>query len=143
MARTKVLAYLGGALLIAGVFVPVATRGVRSTTYYRLASDEAMVLIGLGIVSVVVAHLDRFRTLWLTGLGALGLAGYRAFREIVASSPPSNAPAESTTPNAANVAATGLEAARFEWGWAVLIVGAVLIIAAVATYDEGSRWRRS
>ena len=110
-AGARLLGLVGAALLIARPFVPnvAATFGVDLADFGG-SQVSGMIMLILGVLSLIPIIAGRLRWLWLTGLAALAALVF----------------AFVTSDASANIAAT----LQNEWGWLVMLVGAVVLLLA-------------
>lgn len=112
------LGLAGSAMLLLGAFVPVmgGPLGVSANLFGNGKSDGAVVVV-LAAATLFLALINRYRLLWLTGLGAFGVIVFDFF---------------TVRNRLASLEGIGQNLVRLEWGWAVLLIGAGLVIAAAA-----------
>ncbi|HLN26428.1 MAG TPA: hypothetical protein VK395_01645 [Gemmataceae bacterium] len=126
-----ILGSLGAALLLLGVFAPVISTPIGAPTYIgaqRWAGITILALAGVACVPIV-ARLYRWVT--LAGLAALGIIGFTFVHLQVQLS---NAQAEYAEQMKGNpfsgIGEAMLASVQFQWGWAVLLIGGILLVAA-------------
>jgi DNA-directed RNA polymerase subunit RPC12/RpoP len=124
-----IVGLVGALMLVGGVFTPVFGTLATNINFIQLNinnPNETEKLIGIGIlvglgvtvvVAVLLAALRFYRPLWAIGLLALVLCGSPILRIIV-------------NMNAQGNLNIGGIFERMQWGWGVLLVGAVLVIVA-------------
>jgi len=132
------LGLFGGALLAAGAGAPLIHIPIfGSLSYLRHPADftacsigEIVILAAAGL-SVVFALLKRPMLLWLTGTVALAqLVGTLVIFEHDAAAVVAKADQPNLVDPLMMWAGSALQHARFEWGIAVVAVGAVMLLAA-------------
>lgn len=79
MTLKQVLALLGTALTIGGVFMPLASIGGYSTNLFMDGTGMGMVVVVFAGLSVISALAYFNKVLWVTGIGALGSVVYSFF----------------------------------------------------------------
>jgi hypothetical protein len=122
MSQRTTLGITGSALLAVGAFLPlVSVPIVGSITYVHNGRGDGIIVLALAVLSALIVLAKRFRVLWLTGLASLALIGY-SFLNI-------RAAIALMEMELANNPFRGLANVQLQWGWAVLIVGAVLLLA--------------
>lgn len=127
----KVLAIVGAALLILGVFLPLADIPLRGSLNMADRGWPAWVMAGLGAAAALLALANLTRHAIWPGIGALALLGY-AYALVNGEIARSRARLEEglgDDPFGA-VRALVVSETRLEYGWAVLAFGALLAIAA-------------
>ena len=107
---------LGGLLLIAGFFTPMMQFATSPVITFNSDAGMGVLFIGLGIGALLLAALKWFRELQVLGAVTLFLIGF-IFWRITSTF----AGLGSTT------AGSGLS---LQWGWAVLVIGGVLLLSA-------------
>jgi hypothetical protein len=131
------LGYLGAALLFVGLFLPlVDVPSLGSLNYFWNTGAGALLLI-LVAGSFVALATRRFWALWLSGATAGASVVVTLVRAILGAEPMSTlARAQRPAPSSLQGAlASGLdrgisEAAQLQWGWPVLVLGSLLLLAA-------------
>lgn len=120
----------GSLALIIGVFSPVISAPlIENITYYRNGSEFGIAVLVIAGISLLVTFSRMYRVLPLLGAGALGVVGYtfinvqRKFSD--ARSQVSEGIGEGALRDLANSA---IDTVQMQWGWAVLAVGAVLLL---------------
>lgn len=110
------IGFLGGLLLIAGSFTPMMQFATSPVATFNSDAGMGVLFIGLGIGALLLAALKWFRELQVLGAVTLFLIGF-IFWRITSTF----AGLGSTT------AGSGLS---LQWGWAVLVIGGVLLLSA-------------
>jgi hypothetical protein len=91
----------------------------------------------LSVVSLVLVLAKKYKGLWLTGLGSMAVM---AFTFINFQMKMSEAKAQMETKLAGNpfrgLADIAMQSVQLQWGWALLIVGAALVIASAAIKED-------
>jgi HEAT repeat protein len=132
----QALALMGSSLLVVGVFLPLVHVPILGDiNYIRRGQGDGIIILVLAATTGVLAFTRWLRGLWLTGHAALALLAFTfthlqmAFAEVSEISP-THASALDT-----NLAAVALETVTLQWGWAVLLLGATLIVAGATTWE--------
>ena len=77
MDLRKVLAYVGAALMMVGVFMPIVSAPMVGTvTYFKNGEGDGTIVLALGAISLLLILANRLRLLAVTGLLSLGILGY-------------------------------------------------------------------
>lgn len=104
----QILAFVGCALLIGGVFAPlVHAPFLGSVSYMGSGTGDGVFLICIALLAFLFARRQAFGWLWLPILLAVGLAAYTYWR-----------------------LTEGGVLLQFQWGWAVLGLGLILLVIA-------------
>lgn len=138
MGTKQLLGIFGSIALFIGVFMPIVSIPIMgSMNYFQNGRGDGTIVLIFGAISLILALAKQFRGLWLTGLGSLGIM---LFTFINFQSKISQAKTEMESQLAGNpfrgLAEIAMQSVQLQWGWAVLIVGAVLIIVAAAIKDD-------
>lgn len=133
MTDSRSLAFIGGALLFVGVFVPLFSVPIMGTiNYFGSGRSEAAIILGLAAVTMFLAAAGRTRFVLFTGLASLSTLAFTFIRyrsrmsemraKVDAQIGPDN-PLRAVAEAAAGTI-------QIQWGWAVLILGAVTVTSA-------------
>ena len=139
------LGYVGSAVLFLGVFLPfVRLPGDGSVNYFWTGCASGALLLLLALGSSVAVAARRFWALWLTGPSAAAWIGYtlvRSLREVSrladgGAARRGGGPISALETAIDAVVRGSSEALQLQWGWPVLFIGALLVLAAaeIATY---------
>lgn len=128
---SRILGIIGGVLLLIGVFCPlvgVDFMGQSMSVAYigsgTGTSWEGLLLILLGIAAIALAVLRKYKLLLVPGIIALAILAYDYFSfKSKMSEMISGAGAQGTAVQ---------DAVSMKWGWIVLILGALALLAAGA-----------
>lgn len=125
MSNRQTLGFAGAALLAIGAFLPlVSVPIVGSITYINTGQGDGMIVLGLAAISLLIVFARRFRALWITGLASLALLGYSFMNLRAAMALLELQLADNPFRGLANI--------QLQWGWAVLLLGIMLLLAAAA-----------
>lgn len=127
----KGLAIVGSVVLFIGAFLPVlAVPLMGQMTFFQAYRGLAILTTLLALATLAVALREKYRYLWLTGCGALAIVSFGLLQIIFLQQNP-------TAGQAAQNPFAGMDALirqsyQIQYGWAVLLIGAVLIVGAAA-----------
>jgi hypothetical protein len=143
VSRKQILGLAGSVVLFVGVFAPIVSLPiVGSVNYFQNGRGDGVIVLILAVISLVLVLLKRYRWLWITGLLSLGML---VFTFINFRMRMSQMTADMETKLANNpfkgIASTAMQSVQIQWGWALLIVGAGLLIAAAAVKEPNSSSR--
>ena len=133
----RTLGYLGSAVLFIGLFLPlIRIPGIGSVNFFW-NGGVGVVLLLLTLGSVVALQTRRIWALWLTGAASLVVVAFTLLRVLFEVSLLRGAGvslprggADGPASGLAGVLARGLaDAVELEWGWPVLLIGSLLLIA--------------
>lgn len=128
---SRTLALIGAALLFVGAFLPLVSVPIMgSINYVNNGGGDGIFIVGLAAISAVLALLGRTRFVLFTGLASLALL---AFTYLNLQSNMSGARAKMGDNPFADAA---MAAIQMQWGWAVLLLGALIVI-----YAGWQSWR--
>ncbi len=131
MNKRYVTGLAGAAALAIGVFVPLVSMPiVGSLTYFNNGSGDGVIVLALAAISALLVVAKRYRALWLTGLASLALIGYSFMRM--------SSTLASVERELADNPFRGLANVQMQWGWALLGIGGILLLAAAATNDSAA-----
>ena len=99
-------------------------------TYFNNGSGDGVIVLALAAISALLVVAKRYRALWLTGLTSLALIGYSFMRMSSALASVERELADNPFRGLANV--------QMQWGWALLGIGGILLLAAAATNDSAA-----
>ncbi len=138
MNKNQLLGLLGSIFLIIGVFAPIVGVPIMGNmNYFQIGEIDAAIVLVLAVISVGLVLAKKYKGLWFTGTGSLGVM---IFTFINLKSKISEANADIDSELADNLFSglgeMALESVQLQWGLALLIVGAALIIASAAMKDE-------
>jgi len=89
------------------------------------------------VISFVLVLSKKYKGLWFTGIGSLGVM---LFTFVNFQSKMSQVKADMESELAGNpfrgLADMAMQSVQIQWGWALLIVGAVFVIGSAAMKDE-------
>jgi hypothetical protein len=126
--NSRLLGIIGAILLIVGIFCPIVSLFGISISYFdsfRMNSGaiDGFIIAGLGVISLIIALLNKNRILIVTGILALGVMAIDFFNfKSKMSAASSVADSELST--------TLANAVQLQWGWIVLVLGGLLLIVA-------------
>jgi len=138
MSTKKLLGVIGSIVLFIGVFMPIVSVPIMGNmNYFQNGEGDGTIVLALAGISLVLVLAEKFKGLWFTGLGSLGIM---LFTFINFQSKMSQAKADMESELAGNpfrgLADVVMQSVQLQWGWAVLIVGAALVIASAAMKEE-------
>jgi len=134
METRQTVGLLGSLLLFLGVFAPIVSVPIiGSQNYFQNGSGDGVVIAILALLSVVTVFTRRYRALWWTGLASLGVL---VFTFVTFQMKLSQLKQQMNTELADNpfkgLADVAVQSVQLQWGWAILVVGVVLVLVAAA-----------
>ena len=143
MTESRTIAFIGAAMLIFGVFLPLfSVPFFGSVTYFGNSRSAAFVLIAIALAAAALAGTGRTRYVAFAGLAALGVMAGTFLR--------ARARLEEMREGLGGdgfrgqllraIADRAAESVQPQWGWAVLGLGAaMLIFAGIAAWRARPR----
>jgi len=138
MKTKQLLGLIGSIVLFIGVFTPIVSVPIMGNmNYFQNGKGDGTIVLILAVVSLVLVLANKYKGLWCTGVGSLGVM---LFTFINFQSKMSQVKADMESELAGNpfrgLADMAMQSVQLQWGWALLIVGAALVIASAAIKDE-------
>lgn len=125
-----ILGFVGAFLLLLGCFAPIVTLPIFGTaTYFGNGNFDAILVLIFCIISIIAILLKKYLVLYFTGIASLGVIVFDLYNLIIKIAKLKD---ETPTSQQATIAAI-----QIQWGWAVLIIGGILLLIA-AYYCEKS-----
>lgn len=129
---------IGSILLFIGVFTPIISLPiVGSVNYFQNGKGDGVIVLIFSIVSIILTVIKKYRGLLLAGVGSLAMMLFTFVNFQIRLSEMKD---EMETKLAGNpfrgIADVAMQSIQIEWGWAVLIIGAVFLIVAGVISDN-------
>ncbi|OGM59103.1 hypothetical protein A3A75_05595 [Candidatus Woesebacteria bacterium RIFCSPLOWO2_01_FULL_39_10] len=138
MNKKQLLGLIGSLVLIIGVFTPIVSLPfVGSMNYFNNGNGDGTIVLILAIASLVVVFLKKYKFLWITGLASLGmmLFTFINFQGKMASVKSEMQSGLEGNPFA-GLGELALQSVQLQWGWIILVIGAVLLIVSAAIKED-------
>ena len=132
MSQNQIAGLMGAVFLFSGLFTPIFTSPVKGQiSYFHYNQTEAAIVLALATLALTLSLVRRYKALLFTGLGVcatLGLAFvkfllYTTGQDTRWMSKFSDSPFE-------GINRLTQQTFALDWGWGLLLVGAVLVVAA-------------
>lgn len=141
MQTIQMLGLAGSGLLFLGVFMPIVSIPiVGSMTYFMNGRGDGTIVLVLAVASLILTLSRQYTWLWATGAASLGMMIFTFVNFQVGMS---RAMAQMNADLKGNpfrgIADLAFQSVQLQWGWAVLLIGAALVIAAAATSSFGEK----
>lgn len=124
---------LGGvALVFLGVFMPIVSLPIVGTVnYFNNGKGDGVMLLALALISALLVAVKRYRGLLATGGASAAMLAY-SFLALTQRLAEAQASLESSLAGNpfAGLAQAAMQSVQIQWGWAVLVLGALLILGA-------------
>ena len=123
MNTKQMLGLIGSIVLFIGVFTPIVSVPILGNmNYFQNGEDSGRFVLVLAVISLILVLAKKYKGLWFTGIGSLGIMLF-SFR------------------NFQSLHWMAMQSVQLQWGCALLIVGAALVIASAAMKDEAEENR--
>jgi predicted RNA-binding Zn-ribbon protein involved in translation (DUF1610 family) len=132
-----ILGILGSAVLFVGVFAPiVSVPVVGAMNYFQNGKGDGSIVMVLAVISFFLALSRNYKKLWISGLGSLAVMLFTFIRfQTKMSELKSQMDSDLAGNPFRGFADMAVQSIQLQWGWAVLVIGAVLVIAAAAVKE--------
>lgn len=132
MPLRQVLGLVGSLILFIGVFTPIISLPiVGSMNYFQNGRGDGVIILVLAVFSVFLTLTKRYRFLLFTGGGSIAILAFTFINFQYRMSQIQSQMKEGLANNPfAGLGETMLNSVQIQWGWAILIIGAGLLIAA-------------
>jgi hypothetical protein len=142
MKIRQLLGILGSTLLFLGVFIPIVKLPiVGDLNYFANGRGDGVLVLGLAVASLIFVLLKWYRELWITSLGTAAILAVTFYN---LQSKMSQMKAQVETDLKDNpfrgLADLAIQSVQLQWGWAVLVIAVVLLIATAAMKDRPDDW---
>jgi hypothetical protein len=105
--------------------------------YFQNGKGDGVIVLVLAVISLILVLLKKFKGLWFTGLGSMAIMTFTFINFQMAIA---NTRTQMETELAGNpfrgIADMAMQSVQIQWGWALLIIGAVLLIASAAIKEK-------
>ena len=138
MKTKQLLGLIGSIVLFIGVFTPIVSVPIMGNiNYFHNGRGDGTIVLILAIISLVLVLTNKYKGLWFTGFGSLGLTLFTFINfQLRMSQAKADIELELASNPFRSLADMAIESVQLQWGWALLIVGAALIIASAAMKDK-------
>jgi hypothetical protein len=125
----KTIALLGAGLLFVGAFVPIISVPiVGPITYFQNGRGDGVVVVLLAAATALLAGTGRTRHVLWTGIAALAMLAFTFIRfELKMAAMRERLATELAGNPFRGLAEAAMGSIQLQWGWAVLVAGAVLV----------------
>jgi hypothetical protein len=127
----KLIAGLVGSIVLCfGVFCPIVSSPMLGQVIYFQRKGEGVIILVFAVISIIVTLIKKYKWLWLTGFGSLGVM---LFTFVSFQMRMSEMKSELTgNPFGGLMANVAKQSVQLQWGWVILLFGAALVITAAA-----------
>lgn len=133
LSKKQILGFTGAAILVIGVFMPVVSLPiVGSINYYNNGNGDGLLIIVFAIISAIVVYIKKYPWLYATAAASLLVIAYDFLNVQSKISDLRQQFGDNVYSNLI------LNSIQMQWGWAVLVIGALLLIVATTIKEESS-----
>ncbi len=130
MTQRQLLGLLGSMVLFVGVFMPIVSIPILGAqNYFQNGQGVGIIILILAGISALLCFGKNFKGLFATGLISLAVLAFTFLRFL---SKMSEAKAEMQKQIGDNpfkgLGEMAMQSVQLQWGWAVMVVGALLLI---------------
>ena len=132
MERRQLVGMVGALMLFIGVFAPIVSIPVvGSIIYFEIGRGDGVAVLCLTVVSFLLLLAKRYRSLWFTGLASLGVLAFSFITlQIKISEMKNTLSVELASDPFRGLTKIAVQTVQIQWGWALLMIGAALILCA-------------
>jgi hypothetical protein len=143
MNTKQILGLIGSIVLFIGVFTPIVSVPIMGNmNYFQNGKGDGTFILILAVVSLVLVLSKKYKGLWVTGLGSLAVMAFTFVNfQMKISDMKSQMESELAGNPFRGLADMAMQSVQLQWGWALLIVGAGLVIASAAMKNESNENR--
>lgn len=123
MEKNQQLGLIGVGLLLIGAFAPVVSVPIIGSVNLTQGTD-GYIIVGLAVVSGILILLNKVKWLWGTGLLSLGV--------IIVNFINIKSKLGEMAGRGGEFGEAMMKSISMQWGWILLVVGAILLIVAAA-----------
>ena len=143
MNTKQIFGLIGSTVLFIGVFTPIVSVPIMGNmNYFQNGKGDGTLILILAAVSLVLVLTKKYKGLWFTGVGSLTVMAFTFINfQMKISEMKSQMESELAGNPFRGLADMAMQSVQLQWGWALLIVGAGLVIAGAAMKDESNENR--
>lgn len=140
MDKRQLFGIIGCFVLFVGVFAPmVSVPIVGSINYFQNGKGDGTIVMALAGLSLLAVLVRKYGWLWFTGLGTLSMIG---FTFLNFQSRMSSAKADMARELEGNpfrgLGDLAMQSVQMQWGWGVLLTGALMLLIAAGMKEGGA-----
>ncbi len=140
MTKKQIFGLFGSLILFVGVFMPIISMPmIGNMNYFQNGEGDGVIIIIFAFLSIMFSFLNKNQGLWFTGIGSLIvlLFSFINFQMKLAELKSQMAIELEGNPFG-GLADLAMQSVQLQWGWAVIIVGAIMIIVSAIMKEENS-----
>jgi hypothetical protein len=143
MNTKHMLGLIGSIVLFIGVFAPIMSVPiVGNINYFRNGEGDGTLILILAVVSLVLVLTKKYNGLWFTGVGSLAVLAFTFINfQTKMADMKSKMESQLSGNPFRGLADVAMQSVQLQWGMALLIVGAGLVIASAALNNDTKEHR--
>ena len=128
--KKQLLGLIGSVVLFIGVFMPFLSIPVMGDmNYFHNGQADGVIILILSAVSFIIILTKKFENLLFTGLGSLGVLAFTFINlQIRLSEVKTQMQGDLADNPFSGLADMALQSVQLQWGFALLIIGAIMLI---------------
>lgn len=140
MDMKQALGLIGSILLFFGVFAPIVSIPIMGNmNFFQNGRGDGTLILILAIASFVFLFLKKYNWLWFTGIGSLVVMAITFINfQMKISELKRDMESQLAGNPFRGLADMAMQSVQLQWGWAVLVIGAGLVVACAAIKTENS-----
>ena len=142
MNTRQILGLIGSIVLFIGVFTPIVSIPIMGNiNYFQNGKGDGTLILILAVISLVLVLTKKYKGLWFTGLGSLAVMAFTFINfQVKLADMKSQMESELAGNPFRGLADMAMQSVQLQWGWALLIVGAGMVIASAVMKGEHSHF---
>lgn len=138
IGKKQHLGLIGALVLAGGVFAPIVQMPLfGNLNFFDHGHGYGVLVLVLAVISAYAVLIKAFRLLWLTCCGSLGLSLYTLYAPLqglpgITMRMRMAFPGDAAKP----IAERMLRSLEWQWGWSILALGIVLLLACLFTQEK-------
>jgi hypothetical protein len=138
MGTKQILGLIGAIVLFVAVFTPVLSIPIMGNiTFFQHGNGEGTIVLVLALASFILVLAKKYTVLWFTGLAGMAVIALTFARFQMKMSDAKEKMGIHLAGNPfKGLADMAMQSVQLQWGWALLVVGAALLIASAAIKEE-------
>jgi len=129
MNQKQLLGLIGVAILFVGVFAPIISAPiVGNINYFQNGKGDGTIILILAVLSLIFTLMKKYKGLWFTGIGSLCVLFFTFINFQIQMNELNHELSGNPFAALANI--------QLQWGWALLVIGAVLLICSAAVKNK-------
>lgn len=143
MTTKQMLGLSGSIILFIGVFTPIVSIPIiGNMNYFQNGKGDGTLILILAAISLVLVLTNKYKGLWLTGIGSFAVMAFTFINfQMSMADMKSQMESELAGNPFRGLADMAMQSVQLQWGWALLIVGAGLVVAGAAMKEENKEDR--